>query len=91
MKVRPSKNHLLVKIIENEESTKSGILLTGTAKGESNIAQIIETPEFFDDDRDVYLKGDKILITPDAGIPVKLDAEGYRIITYKEVLAALDW
>lgn len=89
MKIRPSKNHFLVKIIENAESTKSGILLAGTAKEESNFAQIIETPEFFEKDQDVYLKGDKIIITPGAGIHINPDGEEYRIVTYKEILAAV--
>ena len=42
MKVKPLKNHLLIKIEENEEATKSGIILVGSAKGDSNVGKIIE-------------------------------------------------
>ncbi len=89
MKVKPLKNHLLIKIEENEEATKSGIILVGAAKGDSNVAKIIETADSFDDDQDVFLKGDKILISPHAGTKVKLDDEEYLIVSQKEVLAIL--
>lgn len=89
MKVKPLKNYLLVKIVENEESTKSGIILMGAAKGDSNIAKIIETADCFNEDQDVLLKGDKILITPHIGTKVKLEDEEYLIISQKDVFAVL--
>ena len=45
MKVKPLKDNILVKMIENEETSPNGIILTGTARGESNFAEVIETPE----------------------------------------------
>lgn len=89
MKVKPLKNHLLIKIEENEEATKSGIILVGAAKGDSNVAKIIETADSYDDDQDVFLKGDKILISPHAGTKVKLNDEEYLIVSQKDVLAIL--
>lgn len=89
MKVKPLKNHLLIKIEENEEATKSGIILVGATKSDSNIAKIIETADSFDDDQDVFLKGDKILISPHAGTKVNLNDEEYLIVSQKEVLAIL--
>ncbi len=89
MKVKPLKNHLLVKMEENEEATKSGIILVGAAKGDSNIAKIIETADCFDEDQDVFLKGDKILISPHSGTKVNLDSKEYIIINQKDVLAVL--
>ncbi|MDF2803985.1 MAG: groES [Anaerocolumna sp.] len=91
MKVKPLKNHLLVKITESEETTKGGIILVGTAKGESNIAEIIETADCFDEDKDILLKGDKILIGPHVGTRVKLDGNEYLIVEQKEVFAVLSY
>lgn len=89
MKVKPLKNHLLIKIEENEETTKNGIILVGAAKGDSNLAKIIETADCFDDDQDVFLKGDKVLINPHSGTKVKMDDDDYLIISQKDVLAIL--
>ncbi|MDF2841870.1 MAG: groES [Herbinix sp.] len=89
MNVKPLKNHLLVKVNENEEATKSGIILVGAAKGDSNVAKIIEKADSFDNDQDVFLKGDRILISPHAGTKVKLDDEEYLIVSLKDVLAIL--
>ena len=90
MKVKPLKNHLLIKIEENEEATKSGIILVGAAKGDSNVAKIIETADSFEDDQDVFIKGDRILISPHTGTKVKLDDEEYLIVSQKDVLAIIN-
>jgi len=89
MKVKPLKNHLLVEIVENEESTKSGILLVGNAKGESNIAKIVETADSYDEDQDIMLKGDKIIINPHLGTKVNFNNTEYLIIDQKDILAVL--
>jgi chaperonin GroES len=89
MKVKPLKNHLLVEIVENEESTKSGILLVGNAKGESNIAKIVETADSYDEDQDIMLKGDKIIINPHLGTKVNFNSTEYLIINQKDILAVL--
>lgn len=89
MKVKPLKNHLLIKIEENEEITKNGIILVGATKGDSNIATIIEIADCFDDDQDIFLKGDKILIHQHSGTKVKMDDDDYLIISKEDVLAIL--
>lgn len=91
MTVKPLKNHLLVKIVENEETTSSGIILTGSAKGDSNVAEIIETADCYDEEQDILLKGDKILISPHIGTKVKLDGSEYLIIEQKDVYAVLSY
>ncbi len=90
MKVKPLKNHLLIKIEENEETTKSGIILVGASKGDSNVARIIETADSIKDDQDVFKNGDRILIRPNTGIKVKLDEDEYLIVSQNDVLAILN-
>ena len=91
MKVRPLKNRLLVQIVENEESTKSGIILAGTAKEESNIAKVIETSDYLDDEQEVLLKGDKVLLCPGVGTKVKIDEKEYLVVSQEDVLAVLSY
>lgn len=90
MKVKPLKNHLLIKIEENEEATKSGIILVGASKGDSNVARIIETADSFKEDQEVFRNGDRILIRPNTGIKVKLDEVEYLIVSQNDVLAILN-
>jgi len=91
MKVKPLKDYLLVKTVENEESTKSGIILAGVAKGESNIAKVIETSDCISENESVLLKGDKILMNPHSGTKVKLDGEEYLILSQKDIFAVLSY
>lgn len=87
MKVKPLKNHLLVKLMEEEKATKSGILLAGGSNKETNVAKVVETADCYDENDDIFLKGDKILIDPRSGTKVKTDGEEYLIISQKEILA----
>lgn len=87
MKVKPLKNHLLVKLVEQEKTTKSGILLAGGSNDETNVAKVVETAECYDENDDIFLKGDEILIDPRSGTKVKIDGEQYLIISQKEILA----
>ena len=91
MKIKPLKNYLVVQIIENEESTKSGIILAGTAKGDSNIAKVIETADVLDDNQDILLKGEKIIINPNAGTKVHFDGNEYLVISYEAIYAVLSY
>ena len=63
MKVKPLKDNILVKMIENEETSPNGIILTGTARGESNFAEVIETPEIFGEDQEILLRGETVMLT----------------------------
>ena len=90
MKVKPLKNYLLVKVIEDEEFAKKGIILTGSSKNESNLVKVIEVPDCIDDDRDIIMKGDKLLINPHIRINVKLDGEEYFILSQEDVFAVLE-
>lgn len=89
MKVKPLKNHLLVQIIENEDRTKSGIILAGGAKGPSNLAKILETPDCIEDNQDIFLKGDTLLIDPNAGVDITLDGTSYLLISTDDILAVV--
>lgn len=89
MKVKPLRNHLLIKLQDKENVTKNNIILAGLTVAEINIALVIETSDNYDDNLDILVKGDRILINPHIGISVKINNEEHFIIDQKEVLAVL--
>ena len=91
MKVKPLKNHLLVQLEKNNEVTKGGIFLTGNAHGDSNLVKVIETSDYIDEDQTIFVRGDKLLVGPSAGVAVMLDGIEYHIISFEDVLGVLSY
>lgn len=89
MKVKPLKNHLLVKLVKKDNETKSGIILVGRDSEETNEAQVIEISDGYSEEGENLLKGDRILIDPKVGTKVKFDGEEYLIIHQKDVFATI--
>lgn len=89
MKVKPLKNHLLIKLVKKENETKSGIILVGGDIEDTNIAQIVETADSYDEEQEILLKGDKVLINSQVGTRVNFGNEDYWIIHQKDVLAII--
>jgi chaperonin GroES len=94
MTIKPLADRVVVKMVEAEETTKSGIILTGAAKEKPQVAQIIAVgPGGVVDGNEVkmYLKvGDRVLMSKYAGTEVKLDGEDYTIIRQSDVLAIVE-
>ncbi len=94
MKIRPLCDRVVVKMLEVEETTKSGIILTGAAKEKPTVAQIVAVgPGGVVDGNKVemYLNvGDKVLLSKYAGTEVKLDGEEYTILRQSDVLAVVE-
>ncbi len=87
MKIKPLQDRVVVKMVEAEETTKSGIILTGSAKEKPEIAEVIEVGEGKKDVTMTVTKGDKVLISKYAGTNVKLDGEEYIIVKMDDILA----
>ena len=79
---------------EAEETTKSGIILTASAKEKPQIAEIVAVgPGGNVDGKEVtmYLKvGDKVIAGKYAGTEVKIDNEEYTIVRQSDVLAIVE-
>ena len=94
MKVKPLKSHLLVKNVEKQETTKSGIILAGSAKEKPQIAEVVAVgPGGVVDGKEVtmYVEvGDKVVISNYAGTEVKLDGEEYKIVRQNDILAVVE-
>ncbi|MEG1874991.1 MAG: co-chaperone GroES [Angelakisella sp.] len=94
MTIKPLSDRVVVKMLEAEETTKSGIILAGSAKEKPTIAEIVSVgPGGLVDGNqvDMYLKaGDRVLLSKYAGTEVKLDGQEYTILRQSDVLAVVE-
>lgn len=87
MTITPLQDRVVVKWAKAEETTQSGIILTGSAKEKPEIAEVLEVGAGKADVEMAVKKGDKVLISKYAGTNVKLEGEEYIIVKMDEILA----
>ena len=94
MKIRPLFDRVVIKSCEVEETTKSGLILTGNAKEKPQMAEVIAVgPGGVVDGKDVTMSvnvGDKVIYSKYAGNEVKLDSEEYIIVRQSDILAVVE-
>ena len=94
MKLKPLADRVVVKMVEAEETTKSGIILTGAAKEKSQVAEVIEVgPGGVVDGKEVVMTvhvGDKVITSKYSGTEIKLDGEEYIIVRQNDILAIVE-
>lgn len=90
MNIKPLQDRVVVKMAEAEETTKGGIILSGSAKEKPEIAEVIEVGQGKADVAMEVKKGDKVLISKYAGTNVKLDGEEYIIVKMEDILAVVE-
>lgn len=89
MTIKPLQDRVVVKMTEAEETTQSGIILTGSAKEKPEVAEVLEVGEGKKDVEMKVQKGDKVLISKYSGTNVKLDGEEYIIVKMDDILAVV--
>jgi len=95
MKVRPLHDRLLVKRIEEEETTKGGIIIPDTAKEKPQEGRVMAVGKGkVDDDGDIrpldVKTGDRILFSKYAGTDITLEGEEHLILREDDVLAIVE-
>lgn len=90
MSIRPLQDRVVLKMTEAEETTQSGIILSGSAKEKPEVAEVIEVGVGTADVTMEVSKGDKVLISKYAGTNVKLDGEEYIIVKMEDILAVVE-
>ena len=94
MTIKPLADRVVIKMLEAEETTKSGIILTAAAKEKPSVAEIIEVgPGGVVDGNKVEMyvkKGQKVLISKYCGTEVKVDGEDYTIVKQDDILAIVE-
>ncbi len=94
MKIKPLADRVVIKMVEAEETTKSGIILAGSAKEKPQMAEVLEVgPGGVVDGKEIKMEvkaGDKVLFSKYAGTEVKLDSENYIIVRQSDILAVVE-
>lgn len=94
MNIKPLADRVVIKMLEAEETTKSGIILAGTAKEKPQIAEVVAVgPGGVVDGKEVKMElsvGDRVIMSKYAGTEVKLDGEKYTILRQSDILAKVD-
>lgn len=94
MTIKPLEDRVVIKTVEAEETTKSGIILTGSAKEKPQVAEVVEVgPGGIVDGNEVkmYVKvGQKVLTSKYSGTEVKIDGEEYTIVRQSDILAIVE-
>ncbi len=90
MTIKPLQDRVVIKKAEAEETTKSGIILAGSAKEKPEVAQVMEVGPGKKDVTMTVKKGDKVLISKYSGTEVKVDGEEYTIVKMDDILAVVE-
>lgn len=94
MSIKPLADRVVIKKLEAQEKTKSGIVLTGTAKERPQEAEVVAVgPGAISDGKRIEMEvkiGDKVLYSKYAGTEVKVDGEEYTILKQEDILAIVE-
>lgn len=94
MSIKPLADRVVIRFVEAEETTKSGIILAGAAKEKPQVAEVVAVgPGGNVEGKEIqmYVKiGDKVLISRYGGTEVKLDGVEYTIVRQNDILAIVE-
>lgn len=94
MTVKPLGDRVVIKNVEAEETTKSGLILTSAAKEKPQMAVVLAVgPGGNVDGKDVEMivkVGDKVLTSKYSGTEVKVDGEECTIVRQSDILAVVE-
>ena len=94
MKIIPLADRVVIKTVEAEETTKSGIILTGSAKEKPQVAEVLAVgPGAMVDGKEVVMTvkvGDKVLTSKYSGTQVKEAGEEYNSVRQNDILAIVE-
>ena len=94
MKISPLADRVVIKMVEAEETTKSGIILAGSAKEKPQVAEVIAVgPGGMVDGKEIAMTvkpGDKVITSKYSGTEVKCDGVEYVIVKVGDILAIVE-
>ena len=92
--IKPLEDRVVIKMIENEETTKGGIILAGNAKEKPQTAEVVEVGAGItvgeNQVKMLVKKGDKVIVSKYAGTEVKYQGEEYIIVKQSDILAIIE-
>lgn len=94
MNLKPLFDRVVIRDAESEETTKSGIILTSSAKEKPQYAYVIAVgPGGVVDGKEVKMQvseGQKVVYSKYAGTEIKIDGEEYKIVRQSDILAVVE-
>ena len=97
MNIKPLGDRVVIKKVEAEEKTKSGIVLPSSAKEQPQMAEVLAIGEGVTSDekkknqiREQIKVGDKVIFSQYAGTEIKLDDNELTIISLNDILAVVE-
>ena len=94
MTLKPLLDRVVIKSVAAEETTKSGIILTGSAKEKPSVAEVISVgPGGNVDGKDIVMTvkvGDKVITSQYAGTKVTLEDVEYVVVRQNDILAIVE-
>lgn len=93
--IKPLNDRVLIKMVEAEETTKSGIILSSGSQEKPQIAEVVEVgPGGLDENgKKIEMqvkKGDRVIISKYSGTEVKYEGEEYIIVKQNDILATVE-
>ena len=94
MNLKPLFDRVVIKDADSEETTKSGIILTNSAKEKPQYAFVIAVgPGGVVDGKNIDMQvkeGQKVVYSKYAGTEIKIDGEEYKIVRQSDILAIVE-
>ena len=94
MKLKPLADRVILKAVEAEETTKSGLILTSAAQEKPEVAEVVAVgPGGVIDGKEIIMTvkvGDKVITSKYAGSEVKVDGVEYTIVRQNDILAVVE-
>ena len=94
MTLKPLADRVVLKMVEVEETTKSGIILTAASKEKPQVAEVIAVgPGGNVDGKEIVMHvkvGDKVITSKYAGTEVKIDSDEFIVVRQNDILAVVE-
>lgn len=88
--IKPLGARVVIKRIEAQEKTASGILLTGSAKEKPQVAEVLAVGPGTEDEKMELKVGDKVIFSQYAGTDVKYEGQEVSIMNQRDILAIVE-
>ena len=88
--IKPLADRVLIKMVEAEETTKSGIILSSGSKEKPQIAEVVSVGPGTEDVKMNVKEGDHVIINKYSGTEVKYEGTEYTIVKQDDILAVVE-
>ena len=90
MNIKPLQDRVVIKMLEAEETTKGGIILSAASKEKPQVAEVVAVGPGKEDVKMEVKIGDKVLTSKYSGTEVKINDEEYTILKMDDILGIVE-